>query len=250
MTRCCAATAPRRAARPGHRAGVAGRCCGCCATPCSRCCPPARGGGVAVGPLAGRLRRVGAVVVAAGVVGAAHPPSFDRWAAPWLRARWRRWTAYRGRRWAGVLDDCELTREHRRTGAALCPRVLRVRSVTPSIDTVVRADGPRAGPQDLDRPHRRPGRCAARPPGRDRQRRPAVLAIVVERGTAVRPRHPRTRDPDPTPSGGPVARSTSATTSTAARSCSPCRASTCSSPAPPGRASRRCCGTRCGRWAR
>src|SRR5215210_6810488 len=25
-----------------------------------------------------------------------HPPTFDRWAAPWLRSMWRRWTDYRG----------------------------------------------------------------------------------------------------------------------------------------------------------
>jgi DNA segregation ATPase FtsK/SpoIIIE, S-DNA-T family len=67
----------------------------------------------------------------------AHPASFDRWAAPRIRSAWRRWTVYRGRRWAGLLDECELTRDHRRTGQTLCPRVLRVRSVTPSIDTVL-----------------------------------------------------------------------------------------------------------------
>src|SRR5215203_3790639 len=66
----------------------------------------------------------------------AHPASFDRWAAPRLRSARRRWTVYRGRRWQQVLDDCELTRENRRTGHTLCPRVLRVRSVTPSIDTL------------------------------------------------------------------------------------------------------------------
>jgi S-DNA-T family DNA segregation ATPase FtsK/SpoIIIE len=65
-----------------------------------------------------------------------HPPSFDRWLAPWSRAWWRRWTAYRGRRWAGALADCELVREQRRTGELLVPRILRVRSATPSIDTL------------------------------------------------------------------------------------------------------------------
>ena len=92
------------------------------------------------------VHRWGPVVVgytAAGLVVAllvwwrAHPASFDRWVAPRIRSTWRRWTVYRGRRWAGLLDECELTREHRRTGTTLAPRVLRVRSVTPSIDTVV-----------------------------------------------------------------------------------------------------------------
>ena len=31
----------------------------------------------------------------------AHPPTFDRWAAPWLRSAWRRWTDYRGPHWRG-----------------------------------------------------------------------------------------------------------------------------------------------------
>jgi S-DNA-T family DNA segregation ATPase FtsK/SpoIIIE len=66
----------------------------------------------------------------------AHPRTYDRLVTPRLRSAWRRWTAYRGRRWRGVLDDCDLTREQRRTGAILVPRVLRVRSVTPSIDTL------------------------------------------------------------------------------------------------------------------
>src|SRR4051812_12857437 len=52
----------------------------------------------------------------------ASPASFDRWAAPRIRSAWRRWTIYRGRRWAGLLDECEHTRDHRRTGATLCPR--------------------------------------------------------------------------------------------------------------------------------
>ena len=65
-----------------------------------------------------------------------HPPSFDRWAAPWLRRHWRRWTVYRGRRWTAVLIDCDLVRDNRRTGQLLVPRVLRVRSATRSIDTL------------------------------------------------------------------------------------------------------------------
>jgi DNA segregation ATPase FtsK/SpoIIIE, S-DNA-T family len=68
--------------------------------------------------------------------GRAHPPSFDRHAAPRLRTLWRRWTAYRGPRWAGVLEMCDLVRTHPRTGVVLIPRVRRVRAVTPSIDTL------------------------------------------------------------------------------------------------------------------
>ncbi|MFD1233901.1 FtsK/SpoIIIE domain-containing protein [Pseudonocardia benzenivorans] len=65
-----------------------------------------------------------------------HPPSFDRWAAPALRAMWRRWTAYRGRRWSMLLADCGLAQTNHHTGHIDAPRVLRVRSATPSIDTL------------------------------------------------------------------------------------------------------------------
>jgi S-DNA-T family DNA segregation ATPase FtsK/SpoIIIE len=115
-----------------------------------------------------------------------HPPSFDRWLAPWLRARWRRWTAYRGRAWAGVLADCELVRENRRTGELIVPRVLRVRSATPSIDTVyVRM----ARGQDLrtwtDRADALAGALFAHRVAIAKVR-PAVLAIVVERDMPFR----------------------------------------------------------------
>jgi len=76
------------------------------------------------------------LALALAVWGRAHPDSFDRWAAPWLRTFKRRWWDYIGRRWSGVLVDCELTRDNRRTGALMVPRVDRVRAVTPSIDTV------------------------------------------------------------------------------------------------------------------
>lgn len=66
----------------------------------------------------------------------AHPPTYDRWVAPRVRSTWRRWSAYRGRRWVGVLHDCDLTRERRGTTAVLTPRLVRVRAVTPSIDTL------------------------------------------------------------------------------------------------------------------
>jgi S-DNA-T family DNA segregation ATPase FtsK/SpoIIIE len=70
------------------------------------------------------------------VWGRAHPASFDRWVAPWLRSMKRRWWDYRGRRWSDVLIDCDLSRDNRRTGELIVPRVDRVRAVTPSIDTL------------------------------------------------------------------------------------------------------------------
>ncbi|MFP5022526.1 FtsK/SpoIIIE domain-containing protein [Pseudonocardia phyllosphaerae] len=77
-----------------------------------------------------------ALVFGVAAWGRAHPASFDRYAAPRLRASWRRWTIYRGHRWARLMGDCGLTREHRGSGEHLVPRVLRVRSATASIDTV------------------------------------------------------------------------------------------------------------------
>ncbi|ALE72996.1 cell division protein FtsK [Pseudonocardia sp. EC080625-04] len=77
-----------------------------------------------------------ALVLAVTAWGRVHPASFDRFAAPRLRATWRRWTTYRGSRWARLMADCGLTREHRHTGDQLVPRVLRVRSSSASIDTV------------------------------------------------------------------------------------------------------------------
>lgn len=66
-----------------------------------------------------------------------HPDTFDVWAAPVLRAWRRRWAgAYTGRRWVNLMGSCGLTRVHHKTGEVLVPRVLRVRSWSPSIDTV------------------------------------------------------------------------------------------------------------------
>ncbi len=111
----------------------------------------------------------------------AHPATFDRWMAPRVRSVWRSWTAYRGRRWRGVLDDCDLTREQRRTGTILTPRVLRVRAVTPSIDTLsvrmVRG-------QDADTfTERAPALADALGAHRVAvtRARPGVLSMVVER---------------------------------------------------------------------
>jgi DNA segregation ATPase FtsK/SpoIIIE, S-DNA-T family len=76
------------------------------------------------------------LVVALAVWWRAHPPSYDRWAAPRVRTCWRRWVAYRGGRWTRLLSACELTREHRHNNRPIVPRVCRVRAVTPSIDTL------------------------------------------------------------------------------------------------------------------
>jgi S-DNA-T family DNA segregation ATPase FtsK/SpoIIIE len=79
---------------------------------------------------------VGSLVLVVVVWGRLHPPSFDRWAAPTLRATWRRWTTYRGRRWAALLADCGLAQTNHHTGHINAPRVLRVRSATPTLDTL------------------------------------------------------------------------------------------------------------------
>jgi S-DNA-T family DNA segregation ATPase FtsK/SpoIIIE len=66
----------------------------------------------------------------------AHPDSYDAVAAPWLRAKRRRWLTYVGPRWRDTLADCGLVTEHRRTGELMVPRLVRVRSASPSIDTL------------------------------------------------------------------------------------------------------------------
>ncbi len=66
-----------------------------------------------------------------------HPNSYDRMAAPRLRASWRRWTSYAGRRWADACMAVDLAPVKRRTGITQIPRVLRVLSFSPSIDTVI-----------------------------------------------------------------------------------------------------------------
>ncbi|SEQ68981.1 FtsK/SpoIIIE domain-containing protein [Lentzea albida] len=67
-----------------------------------------------------------------------HPDSFDTLAAPVLRAWQRRWFgAYSGGRWRDLMDVHKLTTEHRRKKVTNYPRVVRVRSYSPSIDTVL-----------------------------------------------------------------------------------------------------------------
>jgi S-DNA-T family DNA segregation ATPase FtsK/SpoIIIE len=80
---------------------------------------------------------VGGAVAAGGAWYRGHPDTFDTIAAPVLRAWRRRWLgAYRGRRWADLMAACELTKNHPRTGRVLVPRVVRVRSFSPSVDVV------------------------------------------------------------------------------------------------------------------
>jgi S-DNA-T family DNA segregation ATPase FtsK/SpoIIIE len=111
----------------------------------------------------------------------AHPASFDRGPGPLLRSARRRWFAYAGRRWAAILGDCELTREHRTTGQTVIPRVMRVRSTTPSIDTLhvrmVRGQDMRIWTDQAE--------ALAHALGAERvavvRHRPSVVSLVVER---------------------------------------------------------------------
>ncbi len=111
----------------------------------------------------------------------AHPATFDRFAAPWLRSQRRRWTAYRGKRWAGIMSDCELVKNNRATGHVQTPRVLRVRSTSRSLDTIrvrmVRGQDTRIWTEQAE--------ALAHALGAERvavvKYRPAVLTVVVER---------------------------------------------------------------------
>ncbi|RSM80414.1 cell division protein FtsK [Kibdelosporangium aridum] len=64
------------------------------------------------------------------------PDSFDRFAAPRIRAFSRRWTAYRGRKWRNALLACDLAPIHRRSGEPQVPQIVRVRAYGPSVDIV------------------------------------------------------------------------------------------------------------------
>lgn len=65
-----------------------------------------------------------------------HPDTFDRFAAPVMRAWRRRWVTYIGLRWKRAMEDCHLFTTDRRTGEDRFPRLLRVRSYSPTIDTL------------------------------------------------------------------------------------------------------------------
>ncbi len=74
-----------------------------CRHPLIALTPPALTAAVVrFGPAPVGAALAGLVVVLA-VWWRAHPPSYDRWAAPRVRTCWRRWIAYRGGRWARLL---------------------------------------------------------------------------------------------------------------------------------------------------
>ncbi|MDQ0380285.1 FtsK/SpoIIIE domain-containing protein [Amycolatopsis thermophila] len=66
----------------------------------------------------------------------AHPDTFDRFAAPRLRAWRRRWITYLGPRWRNALIACDLFTTNRKTGELHVPRLIRIRSYSPSVDTL------------------------------------------------------------------------------------------------------------------
>ncbi|MGW4521036.1 FtsK/SpoIIIE domain-containing protein [Amycolatopsis sp. NPDC004378] len=78
----------------------------------------------------------GAVTVAGLTWYRSHPPSFDRLAAPVLRSAIRRWTVYIGPRWFLAMAACDLSKEDRRTRQERVPRIIRVRSYSPNIDSI------------------------------------------------------------------------------------------------------------------
>ncbi|MEU4675171.1 FtsK/SpoIIIE domain-containing protein [Amycolatopsis sp. NPDC023774] len=66
----------------------------------------------------------------------AHPDTFDHHAAPRMRAWRRRWSTYFGPRFNRALRACDLYVIDRRTDEIRYPRVTKVRSHSPSVDTV------------------------------------------------------------------------------------------------------------------
>lgn len=66
----------------------------------------------------------------------AHPDTFDHYVSPRIRAWRRRWLTYVGPRWRNALLACDLFTTHRKTGELRVPRLVRVRSYSPSVDTL------------------------------------------------------------------------------------------------------------------
>jgi len=67
-----------------------------------------------------------------------HPESWSAVAAPRLRALRRRWLsrAYLGPWWSRAMEACNLVTVHRVTGVITVPRIIRIRSHSPSTETV------------------------------------------------------------------------------------------------------------------
>src|SRR5687767_6131845 len=84
------------------------RWCGWCDTRCGCCCPRSVVWAVVVSGVTAVAVSTGAALAGPLVWWRAHPPTYDRFAAPRVRSVWRRWTTYGGRHWVGVLGDCEL----------------------------------------------------------------------------------------------------------------------------------------------
>ncbi|NKQ57580.1 cell division protein FtsK [Amycolatopsis sp. K13G38] len=79
---------------------------------------------------------LGGAAVGLGAWYRAHPDTFDRFAAPRVRAFRRRWVSYIGPRWRNALIACDLYTTHRKTGELRVPRLMRVQSFSPSVDTL------------------------------------------------------------------------------------------------------------------
>lgn len=119
-----------------------------------------------------------------------HPATFEPIIGMRLRSLRRRWLTYVGRRWADVMHDCELATANRRTGQVRVPRIIRVRSATPTLDTIyVRMlRGQHAGTY-TDRAEALADALLAERVAVTRLK-PGVVALTVERGnpfTAVTP---------------------------------------------------------------
>lgn len=80
--------------------------------------------------------------IAAGLVGggvawrSVDRDSYDHVLARRLRSAKRRWWAYRGSRWSEVMDACDLTKDNRKTGRTMRPRIVKAQAITPSIDVL------------------------------------------------------------------------------------------------------------------
>ncbi len=100
--------------------------------------PAALGAGlVEFGPVTTGGVMAGAVAAGVGWY-RGHPDSWELVAAPRLRAVRRRWLsrAYLGPWWSRVVEACNLVTVHRTTGVINVPRIIRIRSHSPSTETV------------------------------------------------------------------------------------------------------------------